>query len=206
MDVDTLIREKSGGKRSLDDFAKAFFGVNDGDWGTLTYTRAELVATLNKVEPYDWESFFRKRVDEVANEAPLDGLERGGYRLVYGDTPNAVWRDGEIRSRGANLLYSIGLQVDQNGKITLIQWDGPAWKVGLNTSLTITGVNGQAFSADRLRMAVAATKAGAPVDLLIRFGEQFKTVRIDYKGGHRYPRLERIPGKPAYIDDILAPR
>lgn len=206
MDADTLIREKSGGKRSLDDFAKAFFGVNDGDWGTLTYTRAELVATLNKVEPYDWESFFRKRVDEVAENAPLDGLERGGYRLVYGDKPNAVWRDGEIRSRGANLLYSIGLQVDQNGKITLVQWDGPAWKAGLNTSLTITGVNGQAFSADKLRMAVSATKAGAPVDLLIRYGDQFKTVRLDYKGGHRYPRLERIPSKPAYIDDILAPR
>ncbi len=56
MDVDTLIRQKSGNKRSLDDFANAFFGVNDGDWGTLTYTRAELVATLNKVEPYDWKA------------------------------------------------------------------------------------------------------------------------------------------------------
>lgn len=84
--------------------------------------------------------------------------------------------------------------------------DGPAWKAGLNTSLTITGVNGQAFSADRLRTAVAATKTGGVVDLLIRFGETFRTVRIDYRGGHRYPRLERIAGKPAYIDDILAAR
>jgi len=206
MDVDTLIRERSAGKRSLDDFAKAFFGVNDGDWGTLTYTRKDVVATLNKIEPYDWEAFFKVRVDDVAKKAPLDGLERGGYRLVYGDTPNAVWRDGEVRSRGANLLYSIGLSVDQNGKITLVQWDGPAWKAGLNTSLTITGVNGQAFSADRLRTAVAATKTGGVVDLLIRFGETFRTVRIDYRGGHRYPRLERIAGKPAYIDDILAAR
>jgi predicted metalloprotease with PDZ domain len=120
--------------------------------------------------------------------------------------PNAVWRDGETRTRAANLLYSIGLSVDQNGKITLIQWDGPAFKAGLNTSLTITGVNGQAFSADRLRAAVAATKDGTPVDLLIRVGEMFRTVRIDYRGGHRYPRLERIAGKPAYLDDILAPR
>lgn len=206
MDVDTLIRERSRGKRSLDDFAKAFFGMNDGDWGTLTYTRKDVVTTLNKIEPYDWESFFKKRVDDVAKNAPLDGLERGGYKLVYGDTPNAVWRDGEVRSRGANLLYSIGLSVDQNGKITLIQWDGPAWKAGLNTSLTITGVNGQTFSAERLRAAVAGTKNGTPVDLLIRIGETFKTVRLDYRGGHRYPRLERIAGKPAYIDDILAAR
>jgi len=206
MDVDTLIRERSGGKRSLDDFARAFFGVNDGDWGTLIYTRKDVVATLNKIEPYDWESFFKKRVDDVAKNAPLDGLERGGYKLVYSDTPNTVWRDGEVRSRGANLLYSIGLSVDQNGKITLIQWDGPAWKAGLNTSLTITGVNGQAFSADRLKAAVAGTKSGTPVDLLIRMGETFKTVRLDYRGGHRYPRLERIANKPAYIDDILAAR
>ena len=206
MDVDTLIREKSGNKRSLDDFAKAFFGVNDGDWGTLTYTRKDVVATLDKIEPYDWEAFLKARVDDVAKTAPLAGLERGGYRLVYGETPNGVWRDGEVRSRGANLLYSIGLSVDQNGKILLIQWNGPAWKAGLNTSLTITGVNGQAFSADRLRAAVAATKAGTPVELLIRTGETFKTIRLDYRGGHRYPRLERIAGKPAYIDDILAAR
>jgi predicted metalloprotease with PDZ domain len=205
-DADTLIREKSGNKRSLDDFAKAFFGVNDGDWGQLTYTRKDLVAALNRIEPYDWEKFFAERVDMVAPKAPLDGIVRGGYRLVYGDTPNAVWRDGEVRSRGANLLYSIGLAVDQNGKITLVQWDGPAFKAGLSAAVTITGVNGQAFSADRLRAAVAATKAGTPVDLLIRSGETFRTVRMDYSGGHRYPRLERIPGKPAYLDDILTPR
>lgn len=205
-DVDTLIRERSGNKRSLDDFAKAFFGANDGDWGQVTYTRKDLVAALNKIERYDWEAFFRQRVDTVAPKAPLDGIERGGYRLVYGDAPNSVWRDGEIRSRGANLLYSIGLAVDQAGKITLIQWDSPAFRAGLTTSLTITGVNGQAFSADKLRAAVAATGAGAPLDLMFKVGDAFRTVRLDYAGGHRYPRLERIPGKPAYLDDILTPR
>ena len=75
-----------------------------------TYTRKDLVAALNKVEPYDWEKFFKERVDAVAPKAPLAGLERGGYRLVYADTPNDVWREGEMRSRAANLLYSIGLR------------------------------------------------------------------------------------------------
>lgn len=205
MDVDTLIRERSGGKRSLDDFARAFFGVNDGDWGTLTYTRRDIVAALNKVEPYDWEAFFAKRVDDVAPSAPLDGLERGGYRLVYGDAPNAVTRDQESRTRSAGLLYSIGLSADSAGKITYIQWDGPAFKAGLNTSLTITGVNGQSYSPERLRAAVAAS-VNMPVELLIRYQDEFRTVSIDYNGGHRYPRLERIAGKPAYIDDILTPR
>ena len=205
MDVDTLIREKTQNKKSLDDFAKAFFGVNDGDWGQLTYTRADLVATLNKIMPHDWETFFRKRVDEVAVKAPLDGLERGGYRLVYGDAPNVQWRETEARTRAANLLYSIGLSTDSLGKITLIQWEGPAWEAGLNTSLTITGVNGQTFTTDRLKAAVAASK-DKPVELLVKSGEALKTVKLDYNGGHRYPRLERIAGKPAYIDDILAAR
>lgn len=207
LDVDTLIREKSQGKRSLDDFAKAFFGVNDGDWGTLTYTRKDLVAALNRIEPHDWENFFRQRVDQVALKAPLAGLERGGYRLVYSDTPNEVWREGEARSRGANLLYSIGLSVDMTGKITLVQWDGPAFKAGLTTASTITGVNGDAFNAERLRAAVTAAKGnGPPIDLLVKTGDVFKTVRIDYRGGLRFPNLERIPNRPAYIDDILKAR
>jgi predicted metalloprotease with PDZ domain len=206
MDVDTLIREKTKNKKSLDDFAKAFFGVKDGDWGQLTYTRKDLVAALNKLAPMDWEAFFRKRVDEVATKAPLDGLERGGYRLVYGDAPNSVWRDGEIRTKASNLLYSIGLIADQAGKITLVQWEGPAWKAGLNTSLTITKVNGEDFTPDVLKAAVAATSNSKPVELSVRGPQQAKTVKLDYAGGHRYPRLERIPGKPAYIDDILAPR
>ena len=205
MDVDTLIREKTGGEKSLDDFAKAFFGMNDGDWGQLTYTRADLMAALNKVQPHDWETFFRKRVDEVALKAPLDGLERGGYRLVYGDAPNQLWREGEARTRAANLLYSIGLSTDSNGKITLVQWEGPAWQAGLNTSLTITGVNGLSFTPERLRAAVGESRS-KPVELLIRIGDTLRTVKLDYSGGHRYPRLERIAGKPAYIDDILAPK
>lgn len=203
MDADTLLREKSGGKKSLDDFAKAFFGMNDGDWGQLTYTRADVIATLNRIVPHDWETFFRTRVDEVAVKAPLDGLERGGYRLVWSDTPNTVWAEGEQRSRAANLLYSIGLAADSTGKITLIQWDGPAWKAGMITAMTITAVNGQGYTADRLKAAVAAK---APVQLTVRTGNETKAVTVDYSGGHRYPKLERIAGRRAYLDEILAPK
>ncbi len=205
MDVDTLIRERSKGQRSLDDFAKAFFGLNDGDWGQLLYTRSDVVATLNTVEPYDWEAFFRQRVDAVAPQAPLAGLERGGYRLVWSETPNEVWRSGEARSRAANLLYSIGLAADQAGKISQVQWEGPAFKAGLTTAVTITGVSGEAFSSERLREAVAKSKT-TPIELQTRIGDVLKTVKIDYRGGHRYPKLERIAGRPAYIDEILKAR
>src|SRR5215467_1619668 len=46
LDVDTLIREQSGGKRSLDDFAKAFFGIEDGSTTILTYTFDDVVKAL----------------------------------------------------------------------------------------------------------------------------------------------------------------
>jgi predicted metalloprotease with PDZ domain len=206
MDVDTLIREKTGNTKSLDDFAKAFFGVNDGDWGQLTYTRKDLVAGLNRLVPMDWEAFFRKRVDEVAPKAPLDGLERGGYRLVYGDEPNTLWSEQEERTKSASLLYSIGLAADSKGKITLVQWDGPAWQAGLNTSLTIAKVNNREFTTKDLKDAVAATRNGKQVELEVRGPGVKKTVTLDYASGHRYPHLERIAGKPAYIDDILAPK
>jgi predicted metalloprotease with PDZ domain len=205
LDADTLIRERSHGARSLDDFARAFFGVNDGDWGTLLYTREDVVAALNKVEPYDWEAFFKERVDSVAPKAPLAGLERGGYRLAWSETPNDVWRSGEARTRTANLLYSIGLSADSTGKITLVQWDGPAFKAGLTSAVTITGVNGEIYSAERLREAVAKSKT-IPVQLQTRSGDVLETVNIDYRGGHRYPTLERIPGRPASIDSIIAAR
>ncbi|MBU6320253.1 MAG: peptidase M61 [Alphaproteobacteria bacterium] len=206
LDADTLIRDLSKGKRSLDDFAAAFFGVDDGDWGQLTYTYKDVVATLNRVQPYDWDAFFRTRVEAVAVNAPLEGLARGGYRLVFRPTPNAYSQATEARSRGANLTYSIGLAVDSNGKITSVNWDGPAFRAGLTTLSTVTAVNGEAFSPTRLREAVAATSAGTPVQLLLRTGEEFRTVTLDYSGGARYPHLERIEGAPAHLDDILAPR
>ena len=37
-------------------------------------------------------------------------------------------------------------------------------------------------------------------------GERFRTIRIDYHDGLRYPRLERNAATPARLDDILAPR
>ncbi|MDZ4761445.1 MAG: peptidase M61 [Alphaproteobacteria bacterium] len=206
LDADTLIREKSGGKRSLDDFARTFFSMNDGDWGQLTYTEADVVAALNKVEQHDWAGFLRERVSGVAPDAPLAGIERGGYRLVYSETPNAYWRATESRARSVNLTYSLGLSADSAGKVTAVNWEGPAFKAGLTTAVTITGVNAEAFSADRIRAAVAATKAGKRVELLLKQGDAYRTVSIDYTGGARYPRLERVAGKPALLDDILKAR
>ncbi|MBS0388629.1 MAG: M61 family metallopeptidase, partial [Proteobacteria bacterium] len=71
LEVDTLIRERSQGKRSLDDFAKAFLGINDGSMTVVTYNFADIVKTLDAVEPYDWAGFLGARVNDTARPSPL---------------------------------------------------------------------------------------------------------------------------------------
>ncbi|HEX5045922.1 MAG TPA: peptidase M61 [Gammaproteobacteria bacterium] len=207
LEIDTLIRERSGNRRSLDDFARAFFGINDGDWGEVTYTFDDVVAALNRVEPYDWAALLRRRLDENAPGAPLDGLERGGYELVYTDEPTDFYKDSEKRRKVVDLTYSLGVVIDSARNVTAVLWDSPAFRSGLTTGTEVVALNGVAFDADNLRAIVKATKPGsAPIELLIKQGDTFRTLPIPYDGGQRYPRLQRVPKTRALLDDILAPR
>ncbi|MET0390708.1 MAG: peptidase M61, partial [Polyangiales bacterium] len=207
LDVDTLIRERSKGQRSLDDFARAFFGVNDGDWGQLTYTFEDVVNTLAQVEPYDWAGFLRKRLDEPASATFLDGFKRGGYKLVFDENPNLIVKDQEEQRKQIDLRFSLGLVAEAKGKLTEVYWDSPAFKAGLTSGVEIVAVNGSALDGDRFKDVVKAAKSNAaPIALLIKQGDTYRTVNIDYHGGLRYPHLERIPNVPALLDDILAPK
>ncbi len=208
LDADTLIREKTGGKKSLDDFAKAFFGVDNGSYVPRTYTFDDVVSTLNGVYAYDWATFLKTRIQEVQEKGPLDGLERGGYKLVYTATPTEFMKTAETRGKTTGLSYSLGLSVGSDAVIKDVQWGGPAFKAGLTQGLTVVAVNGEAFDGDKLKAAVtAAMKPENPlVELLIKDGSRYKSVKIDYRGGLRYPRLEKIAGTPTRLDDILTPR
>ena len=207
LDVDTLIRKRSEGKRSLDGFARSFFGMNDGDWGTMTYTFEDIVQTLNAVEAYDWAAFLRARLDETSPRAPLDGLERGGYRLVYKETQTDYGKANETRRRVTDLTYSLGATFDGSGKVTSVLWDGPVFKAGLTSGTQVVAVNNIAFEGDKLKAAVQAAKNnGLAVEFLIRQGDLYRSVRIDYRGGLRYPHLERIPRTDALLHDILTKR
>ncbi len=208
LDADTVIREKTGGKKSLDDFAKAFFGVDNGSYVPRTYTFDDVVAALNGVVANDWAAFLKTRIQKVQEEAPLDGLGRGGYKLVYTDTPTEFMKSAESRAKNTALTYSLGLTVGSDGVISDVQWGGPAFKAGLTQGLTVVAVNGEQLDSDKLKAAVkAAAKPENPlVELLIKDGARYKMVKIDYRGGLRYPRLERIAGVPDRLGDILTPR
>ena len=210
LDADTLIRERSHGTRSLDTFARAFFGIDNGSLTTVTYTFDDIVKALNAVVPYDWAGFLRQRLDAIGGQAPLGGLHRGGYRLVYTDTPGDYLKAMEAHRKRVDLLFSVGIRVDdseQSGGIAQVIWNSPAYRANLTAGGRILAVNGVAYTPELLRSAVKEAQGSKPpIELIVRTGDHFQVVHIDYHDGLRYPHLERESGTPARLDDILAPR
>ena len=191
LEADQIIRRGTQGRKSIDDFAKAFFGMRDGDWGELTFEQADVAATLNAVYPYEWAGFLRTRLDTPGQPAPVGGITLGGYKLVWKEEPNPHDKQRMSETRVLNLTYSLGISLDKDARVTATQWDSPAFNAGVVNGSRLIAVNGTAYSADDLKAAIMAAKGGAPLDLLIQRGERFQTVRLDYKAGLRWPWLER---------------
>jgi predicted metalloprotease with PDZ domain len=202
MEVDAMLRQKSGGTRSIDDFARAFFGVRDGDWGELTYTFEDVAATLNGIVPYDWAGFLRTRITETGKSAPIAGFAMNGYKLVYTPEATPYFKQAE-KARGTDLSYSLGVVVDKDGIVTASIWNGPAFTAGIDVGTAIVAINGQAWSRERL---LAAIVAKVPVKLLVKTGDRVRDVTVDYRGGARYPRFEKIGTGDGGLDRLLAPR
>lgn len=213
LDVDTRIREMSQGHKSLDDFAKLFFGIDNGSYVTVTYMLEDIVRALNAVQPYDWTAFFRKYVYEVAPQVPQDGITRGGYRLVYNDT-ESDWMKHTDRSRGVSFATSLGFSLQGEDsdtgqpyadRIRDVWWDSPAFKAGMTPDMQLMAVNDQVFSIANLREAIVAAKEShIPIKLLLKRGKDLMTLNLKYYGGLRYPHLERVESTPDRLDEILA--
>jgi predicted metalloprotease with PDZ domain len=205
LEVEGKLRALTGNKRSLDDFAKAFFGVNDGDWNVHPYTFEDVVRTLNGIAPFDWASFLRERLD--GHGSLTGGLEAAGWKLVYTDTPSDAVKAQETRAAGINLTYSLGVSVANSGVLTDVLWDSPAFNAGLAPGMTVLAVNGRVFKGDVLKDAVTAAKTDkAPITLLVRSFDRIDTVSLDYHGGLLYPSLQRIAGKPDRLAELWKAR
>jgi predicted metalloprotease with PDZ domain len=208
LEVDQLIRQRTSGTKSIDDFAKLFFGMRDGDWGELTFELNDVAATLNQVAPYDWRQFLDLRLNHPGQPAPLAGITAGGYRLVWKDEPNAYDKQRMADAKALSLTWSIGVTIDKDAKVTATQWDSPALNAGVVPGAKILAVNGTAYDQDGIKAAITAAKAGAPLVLLIQRGDHFESVTIDYRGGLRFPWLERAASgaAPTGLDLLLEPR
>jgi predicted metalloprotease with PDZ domain len=211
IEADAVIREGTGGAKGMDDFARAFFGINDGDWGQVTYTFDDVVKTLNGVMPYDWSGFLRTRLDRTGGSdkagAPLAGFTKSGYRLIYTDTPTNFMKAAMKSSKTLSLTYSLGLTMSK-AKISAVVWDSPAFKAGLTTGQEIVAVNGVPYSDDAIKAAITAAKGGKdPIRLTLKTETRVRDVAVQWNGGLRYPRFEKVPeAADGPLDRLLAPQ
>lgn len=207
IEADAIVRDGTGGKKGMDDFAHAFFGINDADWGEVTYTRDDLIRTMNEVYPYDWANFFRQRVDQVNMRAPLAGFTLSGYELHYTDEPNPAAKAQATLSHFDNFTYSLGFNVVKESKVGGVMWGSPAYDAALRNGDQIVAVGGKAYSNDTLKASVTAAKGGTrPILLTIKRGESVRQVPIVWSGGLRYPHLVKTGKGDGPLDLLLKPR
>jgi predicted metalloprotease with PDZ domain len=207
LDVDTLIRERTNGVRSLDDFARAFFGVDDGELSVSTYTFEDVVADLNAVAPYDWAGFLNARLD-AHDRAPLDGLRRSGWSLVFEARPSSYVAAYERDAEASLLTFSLGAEIGWDGAVKEALWDGPLFQAGVIAGAQIVKVAGKPYSPEALKTAIAAAaKPGAqPITLSVKADDRVRLVRIPYHRGLRYPILKRLANTPDRLSQIFSPR
>ena len=211
LDTDTMIRKLTDNKKSLNDFVKIFLGKG-GNTGPLIvgYEFPELVKDLNDVVKYDWGTFLHDRIAGINPRADLDGIEHGGYKLVYQAHPSKSERTlGAANSRrggGLNVWYSLGMRISTDGTVGDVRWNAPADKAKLSPGEKIMIVNDQVFSPEAFRSAIIKAKSdAAPIRLMVQQETAVMPIDIDYHDGERYPALVRVEGTPAYLDDITKP-
>jgi len=203
LEVATIIHRESGGKKSVDDFCQAFYGGPNRGPEVKPYTFDELVGALNAIAPFDWATFLHERLNSTSAEAPVGGIENGGWKVTFnGEPPKSEGRRG-----GPGDIYSIGLQVASDGTVTDSIVGSPAFEAGISSQMKIIGVNGRMFTQDLLSDAIKSAKdTSKPITLLLVVDDYFRTCTINYHGGPRYPHLLRDDTRPNYLDELIKPR
>ncbi len=204
LEVATIIHRESKGKKSIDDFCLAFHGGANNGPEVKTYTFDELIGALNAVAPFDWAKFLRERLDSTTAEAPVGGIENGGWKVVFNSEPSKL----ESRRINGGDIYSIGLQVSAEGVVSDAIVGSPAFEAGVSSGMKIVGVNGRVFNQDLLDDAIkaAAKDSSQPITLLVLVDDFYRTCTINYHGGARIPHLVREDGKPDYLDELIKAR
>jgi predicted metalloprotease with PDZ domain len=207
LEADTLLRSLTKGKRSLDDFCRAFLGGASGPPQVKTYTFDDVVAELERVAAYDWRGFWNKRLETTDPGAPLAGLNASGWKLVYTDKLPDTQHSREEGTRTIDVSFSIGITINEDGVIPDVLPNLPAAKAGVGPGMRLVAVNGRRWTRDTLREAISAARdPGQPIELLVENGDFYRSYRLDYTGGERYPALERDPARPDLLSQIIAAR
>jgi predicted metalloprotease with PDZ domain len=207
LDADTTIRQLTQDKKSLNDFCVKFLAVGGNTPPKVVpYDFDEIVAGLNAVAPYDWRSFLTERLQSHAAHAPLEGIEHGGYRLIYGAEPTEYEQAYLTKYQQVDAWFSLGLMVNNSSVIDDVRVDSPAFQAGLGPGMKLVAVNGHGYSGDVLKSAIRGAKqTTSPVELIVSNDNEFRTVGLGYHDGEKYPQLERVQGTPDLLDEIIKP-
>ena len=174
---------------------------------TMTYTFADVAKGLNDLVAGDWSEYLRTRLDTHQNTTIDAALADTGWHLVFRDTPSTFLQRAQDANEVVDRTFSIGLAIDKESKISQVIWDSPACRAGLTVGTTLVAVNGRVYKSDLLDQAIRdAQDPAKPVELLVRDFDRYRTVKLDYTGGQRYPDLERVAGTADRLSDILRPR
>ncbi len=206
LEADTIIRERSKGKYSLDDFCRRFLGGKPTEASVEPYELSDVVAVLRELADFDWDKFLLERTTRPLNALPLDVVSRCGYRLEYSTkAPNSTSRISRSGGGGVSARDSIGLSFDGEGKVVDIVPGMVGDRSGMAPGMKVIGVNGKTFSAQRLLDALADSVAKRKIEFLLIEGEHFRTIVLDYADGPRYLELVRDSAKPDVLAEILKP-
>jgi predicted metalloprotease with PDZ domain len=207
LEADTVIRQQSHGRRTLDDFCNAFYGGKSGPPEVVPYSLDDVLEALNRVAPYDWRGFFQQRVFDLAPRAPLGGIENSGWRLAYTNKPPDLFASRETERKITDLRFSLGLIVKEDGSVVDVIPGSPADLAGIGPNVKLVAINGRRWTPELLRVALESARTNtAPLELLVDNADYFKTCPVTYHQGNRYPVLERDPSHPDMLSEILKPR
>jgi predicted metalloprotease with PDZ domain len=201
LEVDTIIREKTKGKSSLDDFCRRFHGGSNGPATLRPFTFDDLIADLDAVVAHDWRAHWTSRLTATGDQAPLKGIEYAGWKLGFAAKPTDLQMTREEDEKEVDLMASIGLLLSLEGKVIDVVPGLAAHKAGIGPGMKLIAVNGRRWSAAGMRTALAATKNSKEVlQLLMENDDFFRTLPVNYTDGERYPALHREAEKA----DLLA--
>ena len=199
LEVATMLHGQSNGAKQIDDFCHLFHGGPNNGPQVKTYTFEQVVESLNSIVPYDWASFLRTRLNSTSPDAPLGGIENGGWRVTYTAEPSKLpGRRGNVGDE-----YSLGLMIASDGTVNESIYGSPAFRAGIGPGMKIAGVNGRVYTHDLLDDAL---KSAQPISLLVVVDDYYKTITVDYSGGAKYPHLVRDDAKPDLLGDLIKAR
>jgi len=203
--VEARLRERSGGRRGLDDFAHAFFAGATPDAPARTYTFEALCAALEAVAPGDWADYLTGWLEADDKLDTSTGLKALGWDLAFSDIPTETFRQHEAELGGVDLSYSLGMVVAAEGRIAAVSWEGPAFAAGLAPRSKIVAVGREPFSTERLLEAVRRSQT-APVSLTVEQDGRQDEYCLPYSGPLRYPGLMRASSRPDRLTRLLKSR